>query len=273
MMNRSLKQITFRALFILAALAAGSLAVGCEAQVIDGEEGGGGGESGGGDSAACPTLGDVKQCTEAGFTAQCVEIDGELRWSECFNQFGMSTSSSTSSAFSTPLVLSFDGAPVQMTVDAVHGFTLNATSSVTTDWPTAKTPWLALDIDGSGAIEDGSELFGSMTALKSGSRAVNGFVALRELDANGDGKITAADPGFVKLLIWSDRDGDRRSSQEEIAKAASSELLSIDLDYVSDARCDERGNCEIERASFRYRDASGIERTGAVIDVHLRAQP
>jgi len=32
-----------------------------------------------------------------------------------------------------------------------------------------------------------------MTALKSGVRAVNGFVALRELDADGDGKITAAD--------------------------------------------------------------------------------
>jgi len=111
-----------------------------------------------------------------------------------------------------------------------------------------------------------------MTALKSGVRAVNGFVALRELDADGDGKITAADTGFAKLLIWSDRDGDRRSLPEELAAAASAQLLSIDLDYMSDPRCDERGNCEIERASFHYRDAAGLERTGAVIDVHLRAQ-
>jgi hypothetical protein len=34
-------------------------------------------------------------------------------------------------------------------------------------------------------------------------------------------------------------------------------------------RGDARGNCEVERASFRYRDAAGVERTGAVVDVHL----
>ena len=268
-MNRSHKQMTGRALFAFAALVAGSFAVGCQAQVDSGGDGGGGG------SVACTTLGDVKQCEMEGYTAECVEINGELRWTDCVDAQGMSSSSSSSnnsSVASTPLVLSFDSAKVEMIEDAAHGFTLSATSSATTDWPTAKTPWLAFDVNGSGVIEDGSELFGSMTMLKSGSRAVNGFAALRELDADGDGKITAADPGFAKLLIWSDRDGDRRSSPGELSRAASAELISIDLDYVSDKRCDERGNCEIERASFRYRDATGIERTGAVIDVHLRSQ-
>jgi hypothetical protein len=49
-------------------------------------------------------------------------------------------------------------------------------------------------------------------------------------------------------------------------------IVSIDLDFVTDPRCDERGNCEVERAAFRFRDAAGVERTGAVIDVHLAAQ-
>jgi hypothetical protein len=106
-------------------------------------------------------------------------------------------------------------------------------------------------------------------------RAPDGFAALRELDADGDGRITPADPGFSRLLVWSDRDGDRRSSADELAPASAAsacELLSIDLDYTSDPRCDARGNCEVERASFRYRDAAGVVRTGAVVDVHLRVQ-
>jgi hypothetical protein len=141
-----------------------------------------------------------------------------------------------------------------------------------TDWPTARSPWLALDRDGDGRINGGGELFGSATRLADGRFAENGFIALRELDANGDGRITPEDPGFAKLVVWSDRDGDRSSTTEEIATAASMSLLSIDLDYVSVPRCDERGNCEVERASFRFRDEAGVERTGAVIDVHFRAQ-
>jgi hypothetical protein len=141
-----------------------------------------------------------------------------------------------------------------------------------TDWPTARTPWLAIDRDGSGAIEDGRELFGSMSPVREGGRARNGFVALRELDSNGDGRITADDPGFARLLVWSDRDGDRRSGAAELSSAASWEIVSIDLDYVSAPVCDARGNCGVERAAFKFRDAAGVVRTGTVIDVHLPAQ-
>ena len=57
----------------------------------------------------------------------------------------------------TPLVLSFDGAPVEYLTDDGHAFDLSATTSQVTDWPTARTPWLALDRDGNGSIDDGSE--------------------------------------------------------------------------------------------------------------------
>jgi hypothetical protein len=68
------------------------------------------------------------------------------------------------------------------------------------------------------------------------------------------------------------RDGDRRSTPDELVPAASIGLVSIDLDYAVDPRCNARGDCEVERASFRYTDASGVTRTGAVVDVHLPAQ-
>jgi hypothetical protein len=63
----------------------------------------------------------------------------------------------------------------------------DGTMSVITDWPTSTTPWLALDRNGNGRIDDGGELFGSATLLRSGEPASNGFVALRELDSN-DGR-------------------------------------------------------------------------------------
>jgi hypothetical protein len=172
----------------------------------------------------------------------------------------------------TPLVLSFDGAPVEFLADREHGFELNGVRSQVTDWPTSRTPWLALDRDGNGSIDDASELFGSMTVLSSGRRASNGFQALRELDTNGDGRLTAADPGFAHLLLWSDRDGDRRSTAEELAPVSSSGLVSIELAYVTDPRCDLRSNCEVERAAFLYVGSDGVERTGAIIDVHLSVQ-
>ena len=49
-------------------------------------------------------------------------------------------------------------------------------------------------------------------------------------------------------------------------------ILWIDLAYTSDRRCDARLNCEVERARFGFRDAAGAERTGAIVDVHLRHQ-
>src|SRR5690606_13463790 len=138
-----------------------------------------------------------------------------------------------------------------------------------TDWPTAATPWLALDRDGSGAIEAGSELFGSATVLGRGVLADNGFTALAALDHNRDGRITAADPAFSRLLLWADHDADRRSTAWELTPLADLGVIAIGLTYREDPRCDDRSNCEVERAAFTFRDALGRERVGEIIDVHL----
>ena len=116
-------------------------------------------------------------------------------------------------ATSTPLVLSFDGTPVEYGSAGKH-FDLGVCAA--TDWPTANTPWLALDRDRSGHIDGGSELFGSATRLRGGGLADNGFTALTELDADGDGKVTASDPKFAELVLWADGYGDRRSSGLEL---------------------------------------------------------
>lgn len=169
----------------------------------------------------------------------------------------------------TPLVLAFDNERVTFAASA-GTFALRAGDPVATDWPTATTPWLALDRDGNGSIDSGRELFGSGTEV-AGGFAKHGFVALAALDANRDGAIDAADPAFASLLLWADTNGDRKSSPAELSPA-SARVQSISLAYRLDARCDARGNCEGERAAMTWRDERGARRTGTVIDVYLRYQ-
>lgn len=170
----------------------------------------------------------------------------------------------------TPLVLAFRGEAVQFNTAVDASFDLTGTMSVRTDWPTSTTPWLALDRNGNGRIDDGGELFGSATLLRSGEAASDGFAALNELDSNADGRIDPSDEMWAQLLVWSDVDSDRVSAANELSSAARRDLVAIDLGHVVDRRCDTRGNCEVERGGFLYRDGRGRELTGAVVDVHLR---
>jgi hypothetical protein len=166
----------------------------------------------------------------------------------------------------TPLVVALEGQPVRFTSGGTFAFAPGV--PVASDWPTAATPWIALDRNGDGAIDSGAELFGSNTVLPDGTTARNGFVALAALDANGDGRIDARDPAFASLVLWADRDGDRRSTPGELAPLSAS-IVSISLDDHVDLRCDARDNCEGERATLVWRDARGEVREGSVVDVYL----
>jgi hypothetical protein len=194
----------------------------------------------------------------------CVETElGYTAWNRCEPMHDTSVGS-------TPLVLSFDGAPVQYSHHMAGSFDLSGHGlSVATDWPSASTPWLALDRDDSGAIEGGAELFGSATQLSVGELASNGFQALAELDDNGDGRITESDSSFAKLLVWADADANRSSHGSELSSLSQHRIVSIDLAYRIERSCDARGNCEVEVAQFRYVDENGNMRTGRIVDVHL----
>ena len=171
----------------------------------------------------------------------------------------------------TPLVVDFAGGPLQFEpVGAASFDIMGASECAATDWPVL--PWLALDRDGDGAISDGRELFGSGTVMATGLRAADGFQALAELDADRDGKLTAADPAFADLVLWTDRDGDRRGELAELLPVREASLVAIDLAYASRVECDERGNCGRERARFEFRAPTGEVRTGEIVDVYLACQ-
>jgi hypothetical protein len=124
-------------------------------------------------------------------------------------------------------------------------FDINNTGHLdTVGWTAADSEiaFLAIDRNGNGRIDDGGELFGNGTLLTSGSRAPNGFEALAEFDANGDGVIDQKDPVWSRLLLWTDRSHDGVSQAGELQPIATSPVTSIDLDHHWTGRRDPSGN-------------------------------
>ena len=162
----------------------------------------------------------------------------------------------------TPLVVAFDDQRVELTAGGSFAFQPGVPTA--TDWPTAATPWIALDRDGDGRITSGAELFGSDTVLPTGVRATNGFEALATLDANHDGRIDADDPAFASLLLWADRNNDQRTTPDELSPLGD-QVVSISLADRREVHCDARDNCEGERAALVSRGSHA----GSVVDIYL----
>lgn len=82
--------------------------------------------------------------------------------------------------------------------------------------------FLAMDRNGNGLVDDGSELFGVGTPMiLDGRNAPNGFVGLaqydaRELGGNDDGLITEADAIWPQLRVWVDLNADGVSTNDEM---------------------------------------------------------
>lgn len=133
----------------------------------------------------------------------------------------------------------------------------------------AENAFLARDRNANGRIDDGTELFGNFTPLRSGELAPNGFRALAELDDDGAGVIDASDSAWPALLLWTDRNHDGRSSPDELQPIAESAVAALETNHAWIGRRDQWGNEFRFMAHFRMREASSVARR-TYYDVYFR---
>ena len=128
--------------------------------------------------------------------------------------------------------------------------------------------FLAMDRNHNGRVDDGSELFGNYTFLRSGERAQHGFEALAELDDNGDATVDARDSAWPALLLWIDRDHDGVSSSLELQRVVDSVVTALQTNHTVVGRRDQWGNLYRYMAHFTLGRAAEPRR--AYYDVFFR---
>lgn len=124
-----------------------------------------------------------------------ISFNVKLTMSRSFTQYTSQTIDWGSPRLMDPLVINLD-APAADVKDQKFFFDLDADGheeAISRLGP--GSGFLALDKNGDGKINDGSELFGALSG--------NGFADLAKYDNDGNGWIDEADEIFDKLLIWS----------------------------------------------------------------------
>lgn len=130
-----------------------------------------------------------------------------------------------------------------------------------TGWVGADDGLLVRDVDGSGYIDTGSELFGNNTKLANGQKAANGFEALKDLDAvanggNADGKLDSNDAAWASLKVWKDANGDGYHSDGEVISLQDAGVQSINIAYTNSTQVDANGNAHQQLGSFTKTDGT-----------------
>lgn len=137
--------------------------------------------------------------------------------------------------------------------------------------------FLAIDRNGNGRIDDGTELFGNHTPVSgsdSGVTAANGFEALkffaslaRDISSVLEQRIDGRDPVFSRLLLWRDANHNGISEPEELTPVLDNGIVAIATDYTTVGRRDRFGNEFRQMGRIMWADGAVTK----VYDVWLQA--
>lgn len=142
--------------------------------------------------------------------------------------------------------------------------------------------WLAMDRNGNGRIDNGSELFGNHTpayADQAKPSAAHGFVALAFLEnpaygrSNGDTVIDHNDAPYSRLFVWIDRNHNGESESGELRPVSEVGLAALETDFKESKLRDQHGNEYRQRAVgwWTKNDQPGKVAARYLYDVWLKA--
>jgi hypothetical protein len=165
-----------------------------------------------------------------------------------------------------PIILDLGAKGISFTsfLDGVQ-FDLNADGILDqVAWTTGDDGILAYDLDGSAAIENGSEL---LSPFFGGDSFTSSLAALSSLDSNSDGLIDASDTAFADLLVWQDQNNDGISDSGELSGLSDLGITSLSLNASASPSYID-GQAVLSESSFTYADGQA----GTLMEVSLDAQ-
>ncbi|MBN9671090.1 DUF5801 repeats-in-toxin domain-containing protein, partial [Roseibium aggregatum] len=119
-------------------------------------------------------------------------------------------------------------------------------------WAGPEDGLLVMDLDGSGAIENGTEVF---SEIFNGGSFETSLEALASLDDNGDSTIDARDDAFEGIQVWRDANSDGAVQDGELIGLSELGIESIDLEAAAVSQPVD-GNTVFAEGTFTRADGS-----------------
>ncbi|WP_280806667.1 calcium-binding protein, partial [Pseudomonas batumici] len=181
-----------------------------------------------------------------------------------------------------PLALDLNGNGIE-TLPANGQVLFDADGSGTktgTGWIAPTDGFLVIDKNGNGQIDNGTELFGDAYVKSDGTKALNGFDALADLDSNHDGKIDSSDAQWSQLRIWKDTNSNGITDPGELISLDAITgpngvvgIKSINLSNQAVSLNLGNGNIETAKGSFTWNDNTTADVLSAAANLNLASNP